>query len=70
MYIEESLIGHIIMISAIFIIPWIAYKIVDSQKPKPKDVQISIVNGIPYLHNEKGEDTELINGIYTVVKDN
>ena len=70
MYIEESLIGHIIMISLICIIPWTAHKIVDSQKPKPKDVKISIINGIPYLHDEKGEDTELINGIYTVVKDN
>ena len=38
MYIEESLIGHIIMISAIFIIPWIAHKIVDSQKPNNKKI--------------------------------
>ena len=43
MYIEESLIGHIIMTSAIFIIPWIAYKIVDSQKPKHKDILSSTI---------------------------
>ena len=37
MYIEESLIGHIIMISIIFIILWVSYKVVDSQKPKRID---------------------------------
>ena len=34
MYIEESLIGHIIIISLAAIISWVAYKVVDSQKPK------------------------------------
>ena len=38
MYIEESLIGHIIIISLAFIIPWVAYKVVDSQKPNNKKI--------------------------------
>ena len=33
-------------------------------------VKITIVNGIPYLHNENGDTVELVNGIYTVVEDN
>ena len=31
-------------------------------------VKITIVNGIPYLHNENGDTVELVNGIYTVVE--
>ena len=34
------------------------------------NVKITIVNGIPYLHNENGDTVELVNGIYTVVEDN
>ena len=34
MYIEENVIGHIIMISVIFFIPWISYKIVQWDTPK------------------------------------
>ena len=33
-------------------------------------VKITIVNGIPHLHNENGDTVELVNGIYTVVEDN
>ena len=32
-------------------------------------IKITIVNGIPYLHNENGDIVELVNGIYTVVED-
>ena len=32
-------------------------------------VKITIVNGIPHLHNENGDIVELVNGIYTVVED-
>ena len=32
-------------------------------------IKITIVNGIPYLHNENGDTVELVNGIYTVVED-
>ena len=31
-------------------------------------VKITIVNGIPHLHNENGDTVELVNGIYTVVE--
>jgi len=31
-------------------------------------VKITIVNGIPYLHNENGDTVELVNGIYNVVE--
>ena len=33
-------------------------------------VKITIVNGIPHLHNKNGDTVELVNGIYTVVEDN
>ena len=33
-------------------------------------VKITIVNGIPHLHNENGDIVELVNGIYTIVEDN
>ena len=39
MYIEESVIGHIIMISIIFIVCWISYKVVQSTTPKKEDKQ-------------------------------
>ena len=32
-------------------------------------IKITIVNGIPYLHNENGDIVELVNGIYTVVEE-
>ena len=31
-------------------------------------IKITIVNGIPHLHNENGDIVELVNGIYTVVE--
>ena len=34
MYIEESVIGHIIMISVIFAICWVSYKVVQITTPK------------------------------------
>ena len=37
MYIEESVIGHIIMISIIFIVCWISYKVVLITTPKKED---------------------------------
>ena len=37
MYIEESVIGHIIMIGIIFIACWISYKVVESTTPKKGD---------------------------------
>ena len=40
MYIEESLIGHVIIISLAAIISWVAYKIVDSHKPINKKEDI------------------------------
>ena len=33
------------------------------------NIKITIVNGIPHLHNENGDIVELVNGIYTVVED-
>jgi len=32
-------------------------------------VKITIVNGIPHLHNENDDTVELVNGIYTVVEE-
>ena len=32
-------------------------------------VKITIVNSIPYLHNQNGDTVELVNGIYTVVEE-
>ena len=39
MYIEESVIGHIIMIGIICITCWISYKVVQSTAPKKEDKQ-------------------------------
>ena len=32
-------------------------------------IKITIVNGIPYLHNKNGDIVELVNGVYSVVED-
>ena len=33
------------------------------------NAKITIINGIPHLHNKNGETVELINGIYIVVEE-